>query len=141
MRKIISIAISTIILFSVSFISGCSDFEFNPLGKWTLIDDVVYHNNVEYSRDDINTNIFVLEYIFEKSGTGYILVDNTPIDSDFTYKYNNETLNITFVKTGTSLEYKISDDRTQMVNTTENEYINENGETVNVREIQTLSKN
>lgn len=117
MKKIISALVSVCLVFSMVILSGCSDFAFNPIGKWKLTDDILYDadgHEMSHETDDdmLNQNIF---YVFEKSGTGYKDINGTKTLT-FTYEYNDEEISVTFEQSDKTVKYKISDDGKTITN-------------------------
>ncbi len=110
LRRIISIAAAVSIgaLSSLSM-TGCSDFDFNPIGKWKLTSDKTFMDDKLYSeekigylmidagegKDPVPMYMGDLIYTFTKSGTGIITVYNekngNSFDAqDFTYEYDDK---------------------------------------------------
>ncbi len=102
--------ISGIIASAVS-LSGCSDFSFNPIGKWKLSSDIIYcdgkffsDEKPGYMKTALNDNsdpsyIYMgdLIYSFGKSGTGTVSVDDgksVTKTMDFTYTYTDKEVTI-----------------------------------------------
>ena len=50
MKKVISICIILTICLTSICISGCSDFAFNPIGRWSFVEDIYYSNDKPYSK-------------------------------------------------------------------------------------------
>ncbi len=87
--------------------SGCSDFDFNPIGNWTLssnktyIDDNLFKDDrpgymlmqTQDSAEPEYVYIGDLVYCFYKSGTGIMMMD-TPSQQiqtqEFTYEYTDK---------------------------------------------------
>lgn len=110
LRSFISVtaALCVGVLSAVSM-GGCSDFAFNPIGKWKLTGDRIYMDDKLYSeekpgylymdagegKEPIPIYMGDLIYTFTKSGTGVITVVNdvngTSFDTqDFTYEYDEK---------------------------------------------------
>ena len=133
MKKVISICIILTICLTSICISGCSDFAFNPIGRWSFVEDIYYSNDKPYSKvtseDDPAMKNFAV--VFEKSGTGYIdSGTKTPIR--FTYEYNEKEITMTItdrrnqnngsdISTNTELKYIVSDDKQTIKSVTKNE--------------------
>lgn len=145
MRKIISICIVLTICLTAICISGCSDFAFNPIGRWNFIEDVYYSNDKPYSKvtnkdDPSMKNVAI---VFEKSGTGYIdSGTKTPIR--FTYEYDEKEIKINItdsrnqnntLSSNNTIVYTVSDDKQTIKFATKNEKrTDENGNSVDFHE-------
>lgn len=148
MKKFICIILSIISLSSVMLMGGCSDFDFNPIGKWRLTDDIVYYDGVEAEHEAQDDMIYETYYVFEKCGTGYILVCDQMSDTrtlEFTYEYDNQDIVVTFTNisndgTQPTEKFTVSGDRTQIVDTTASEYTDEDGNIVQISEDIVLKK-
>ena len=78
MKKVISICIILTICLTSIFISGCSDFAFNPIGRWSFVEDIYYSNDKPYSKvtsedDPAMKNVAV---VFEKSDNMSLYSEN-----------------------------------------------------------------
>lgn len=116
MKKIIAITVSVLLLASL-MMSGCSDFTFNPIGKWAMTDDILYSNGKEIQHttaDDMIYKDFLI--IFEKSGTGYINVNGTKTNT-FTYEYTDNDVSVKFDRTGSVTKYTVSEDKKKIIKT------------------------
>ncbi len=92
MKKYICAFLSAAIIFSLIIMSGCSDFEFNPLGTWEYSEEIYYIDGKEVNRVEKNDMLYGgMKYIFEKSGTGYIDVANYR-SQEFTYDYDDKNV-------------------------------------------------
>ncbi len=116
MKKTVSFILSILMIVSLTLISGCSDFSFNPLGEWLWTDDILCYGDELKSHDTVETMPFELVYVFEKSGTGYIRSGGQKTLS-FTYEYDDE--NVTITTTGKKGEvsirkFQLSDDGKQL---------------------------
>lgn len=137
MKKFISVILSVGVFFSILLMGGCSDFAFNPLGKWLLTNSLYDDSTNQQMNYDI-------EYIFEKSGTGYAVADGNRTNITFTYEYDDDYVYIT-VKNPTgeiaeTQKYTVSDDGSKLVNTTTYEYTDENGNPYTYDMVITLTK-
>lgn len=124
---------------SILTLGGCSDFGFNPIGRWKFVLDELYIENsladsldIEKESDDsVISNMYI---VFEKSGTGYF--DNNGIKSQyFTYEYTQDTITMTFEPTAYQPEsfttsYKVIDDGKKIVYSDDMEFLDDEGETV-----------
>lgn len=94
MKRLACVLITVLIFVSSAFMSGCSDFEFNPVGHWRLTDDILYADGQEIEHDRPEDMAFkYFEYVFGKTGTGYIAVNGTKT-FDFTYEYEGNTVTV-----------------------------------------------
>lgn len=114
MKKFLRSLIITVLTICIAVLSavsmgGCSDFAFNPIGKWKLSSDKTYIDGEVYSdhkpgyllsaskKNEDPKWVYMgdLIYTFTKSGTGIISVynkdtgDNVEAE-DFTYEYNDK---------------------------------------------------
>lgn len=113
-RPITAFLLITGIVASVASMGGCSDFGFNPVGKWKLSSDKIYCDGKFFSdekpgymktslnNDDDPAFIYMgdLVYNFGKSGTGTVCVDDgksvtKTMDFTYTYSENEVTLHLT----------------------------------------------
>ena len=91
MKKIVIILSGLLTIALV--LGGCSDFAFNPVGRWTFSEQRIY-------TDDVLTDTlppdsgFSVALVFQKSGTGYI-DSGTKTTMPFTYDYTDSTVTIT----------------------------------------------
>ncbi len=93
MKKLLSIITAAAIGTSVFAMSGCDDFKFNPIGTWQNTEDILYdRDNIEYQHETLDT-LWDFYYIFEKSGTGYMIVEGERT-FNFTYEYDNNTITV-----------------------------------------------
>lgn len=129
--KIVHIFLAVIIASFAVLSSGCSDFGFNPLGRWIIESDIVIDNatNQPVEGEVINaeSQTFKQYYTFEKNGTGYISVEDVRA-IEFTYEYTENSVIVTTVEkknqnnsqfdmNSVDIEYKVSNDGITMVNT------------------------
>ena len=92
MKKYFSGLLSAVLILSLIVLSGCSDFDFNPLGRWEYHEEIYYVDGKEVRRVGKEDMAYdSMTYIFEKSGTGYIEVDDTHT-IDFTYDYDDKNI-------------------------------------------------
>lgn len=132
MKKIISVILFSIIFSSLFLMSGCSDFTFNPIGKWKL----------EIADEDYEDfNVYTFEYIFEKSGTGYITANGSYTNNIFTYEYDNDTVYISTKspkgEVSEAQAFKLKDDK---LISNGFEYTAENGQKINDGVVRILIK-
>ena len=112
MKKYVCCLLSIIILFSITAMSGCSDFSFNPLGTWEYYEEIYYIDGEEVERVGQEDMMYKsMKYIFEKSGTGYITVSDSRT-LDFTYDYNDKGVTVYVNTPKTSDSSKESSDDT-----------------------------
>lgn len=121
MKKVLR-AITALTLFCCIFtLSACSDFAFNPLGKWKFTSyiindeeciDSVYESNKIFSSEDPS-----LYWVFEKSGTAYMCIGDERLKerATYTYEYDEQSLRVyiydTFINEVTYIqEYTVSED-------------------------------
>lgn len=97
------------------FMSGCSDFAFNPIGKWENIETKTVDGlDVE---DPYTDRSFYL--IFRHDGTAYMTLGDTKLDLDFSYIYDDESVTITSKPQNSdnkpvSVKYKLKENGTIM---------------------------
>ena len=112
MKKFFAFLVGTALVISLS---GCSDFDFNPTGHWQFVSDTLYADGkiADIARAEDNSILADMKIVFEKSGTGYLTASGVRVD-DFTYSYDNEYINITFLENELHEEiaakFKVSDD-------------------------------
>lgn len=128
MKRIRAAALLLSGLVCMSVFSACSDFAFNPIGKWeftTMIDT----DGEEY---DVYEDIFSSKYhvylVFEKSGTAYFMYDDEVASEriTYTYEYDDESVTITAYDTYTDdvtvfSDYVVSDDGQTLTYTEESD--------------------
>lgn len=145
MRKIISVCVVlTICLISIC-ISGCSDFAFNPIGRWSFVENVYYSDDKLYSKvtDKDDPSMKNVAIVFGKSGTGYIdSGTKTPIR--FTYDYDEKEIRISIndsrnnnsgLSVNNDIVYIVSDDKQTIKLAAKNQkVVDENGNSVDFRE-------
>lgn len=113
-------------------LSGCSDFSFNPIGRWKADVLKIYEDGkLIETRDTKELGIQdQLELVFKKSGTGYI-DSGTKNNLDFTYDYTDSE--VTLNRHAKDAEpvvtvYKVTDNgNTLSVTLAEYEDLNKNG--------------
>lgn len=94
MKKVACTMLSALLFFSVMLMSGCSDFEFNPIGEWEFTTEIYYENGKEVERVEKDEMAFKgTKYIFEKSGTGYITIGDLRT-VEFTYEYDSDKVTL-----------------------------------------------
>ena len=92
MKRLLS-ALSAVLII-VTFLSGCSDFEFNPVGIWRLTEESLYVDDQLIQNEKKGQDgQYKLDYCFNKSGTGYITVNGSKT-LDFTYKYDGKSVTV-----------------------------------------------
>ena len=117
---------------------GCSDFAFNPVGRWEARKEILYADGtVQYSGDLAEGQYGVLPaLVFKKTGTGYI-DSGTKTTLEFTYEYTDDKVTIERAQTGTdqtvSVEYEVKDNGSSLVAVIEEYDGEENGKTVHYR--------
>lgn len=95
MKKIITI-MAAVIAAVLLTMSGCSDFAFNPIGRWEAAEMRTYENGKlsdTKDADDMGGSVKTA-LVFKKSGTGYI-DSGTRSKLDFTYDYNDSEVTVT----------------------------------------------
>ena len=94
--------------------SGCSDFTFNPIGKWENIETKTVDGlDVE---DPYDRSFYL---IFRHDGTAYMTLGDTKLDVDFSYIYDDESVTITSKPQNSdnkpvSVKYKLKENGTVM---------------------------
>lgn len=121
MKRIFSFILAVWVAVFAALMSGCSDFGFNPLGKWYIALDEVYADGKVITSIESEKMIYKSYYVFEKTGTGYILVEDLRT-FDFVYDYTDETVNVTTLAKAENsmtqenfMEYKVAEDGKSMV--------------------------
>ncbi|MGN0538020.1 MAG: hypothetical protein ACI4M3_08605 [Acutalibacteraceae bacterium] len=120
MKKILRVITALTLLCCILMLSACSDFDFNPLGKWKFTSyivnneeciDMVHNTNKLFSPEDPS-----LYWVFEKNGTAYMLMGNEKLQerTTYTYEYDKQNINIYVYDTFTNeidyiQEYTISE--------------------------------
>ena len=152
MKKILSAIFSVIMMISICSMTGCSDFDFNPIGVWEYTDEVLYVDGKEFLHRTKETMQYEsMQYIFEKSGTGYITVDGDRALS-FTYDYDDSKIILHMLKPKDNkhlddpdefidMIYTLQSDKNKMVRTQKDSAKDENGKLVNLKAEYTLTKN
>ena len=112
LRALLIITLTLCIAFLSSVtMGGCSDFDFNPIGKWKLTSDKTYLDGKLYldnkpgymlmdageGKEPVPVYMGDLIYTFTKSGTGIISVYNDVTGQsydaqDFTYEYDEKNV-------------------------------------------------
>lgn len=110
MKKRLSAAIIAVFVACGSiFMSGCSDFSFNPIGKWENIETKTI-DGIEI-KDPYELSFYL---IFRHDGTAYMtLGDQYIIKSEFSYIYDDEKIVITSKEENRgSAEYTVKENGT-----------------------------
>ncbi len=121
---------------SAVIMSGCSDFDFNPVGKWTLSENNLYVGDDLVDHMDKGSFIYETNYVMEKCGTGYILVSGERM-RDFTYEYEKNSVTIHINEKGQAvvdLKLDVSDDGKTLTRADMQRYLDEDGNNVVCRE-------
>ncbi len=123
MKKIISVIMIIAMLAAMTVMSGCSDFSFNPLGKWYIISDDLYNGDklLESTKFQDEHSFDQMAFVFEKSGTGYFQIDDMDVDNRqyFTYEYDDETVTVTYQTDDPDVQpvtLHVSEDKEEIVN-------------------------
>lgn len=133
-----AIILSLLVTALIFIMSGCSDFSFNPIGRWEAKEQRLYENDKITDTMKFNDNSArIPALVFKKSGTGYI-DSGTKNTLGFTYEYNDNEVTITRSAAGNdpvTTVYQVRDNGTSLV-VTLNEYDAEeaSGKTTHVRE-------
>lgn len=111
-KSIASVIIITVLCtLSPVSMSGCSDFDFNPIGSWKITSDKIYddgkffsdekpgylHTVNEETKESEWVYIGDIIYTFGKSGTGIVSVDDQKErvqTQEFTYEYTDKQVTI-----------------------------------------------
>lgn len=92
MKKLYAVILSMLVLCGSVFMSGCSDFAFNPIGKWENVQTTINGEKFEGILDK-NTKIC---WVFCHNGTAYITVDGEHAkNSDYSYTYTDKQVILT----------------------------------------------
>ncbi len=130
---ILLISILTLLLFTVS---GCSDFEFNPIGTWNSSEQRLYADGELMDTTSLENGTQV-SLVFKKSGTGYIDA-GTDNKHGFTYTYDSKEVSITRTDTPADPRdghavYQVENGGSSLLSVQEFDTENENGKTVHCR--------
>ncbi len=109
MKKIYAIILSMLVLCGSVFMSGCSDFAFNPIGKWENIESKTTEGvKIE---DPYNQSFYL---VFRHDGTAYMMLgDEYLIKSEYSYTYDDEKIVLTSKEENrVSVEYTIKENGT-----------------------------
>ena len=100
MKRMISVMTALAMLGTMIMMSGCSDFSFNPIGKWYLVSDELYNGDklLESTYFQEEHSFDQMAFVFEKSGTGYFQIDDLDVENRkyFTYEYDDDTVTVTY---------------------------------------------
>lgn len=118
MKRMISIISAAAVCAAALTLGGCSDFSFNPIGKWTLDKTVVRwkDNIIDTAKYDENT----MSLVFGKSGTGTKkMLGDSSLDKSFAFETEDTTVRVSyknFAENDDSIEiYQLSDDGKSLV--------------------------
>ena len=117
MKRTIAIALAVIAAVLLT-LSGCSDFSFNPIGRWEVSEMRLYEDgSIKETKDTKQLGMSSgVALVFKKSGTGYIdSGSGNPLD--FTYNYNDSEVIISrSVNDSPPIEtkYRVIDDGTSL---------------------------
>lgn len=147
MKRIICIILTIITAVSVAAMSGCSDFAFNPIGTWKYTDDILYVDGKETKHIHSDEMMYKeMEYIFEKSGTGYVKV-NGERSLNFTYDYKDDEVimhsaNPFHPEENYDLKYKLvyTDNTKKLIRTVEDSVDSGEGGKIQLKEEFVLTK-
>lgn len=105
MKKLCAAALAALVLCGSGLMSGCSDFAFNPIGKWENVSDT----------DSLYDESFYL--VFRHNGTAYMtLGDEYVNNSELSYTYDDEKVVITNKKNSSAVEYTVKENGTVLEN-------------------------
>lgn len=131
MKRIIAITAAVIAAVLLTM-SGCSDFAFNPIGRWEAVEMRTYEDGkmIETADQKELGGAGRSALVFKKSGTGYI-DSGTRNNLEFTYDYNDSEITVTRSVNGLDpvvTKYKVTDNgSTLTVTLSEFEDLNSNG--------------
>ena len=91
MKKLYAVIISILVLCGSVFMSGCSDFEFNPIGKWENVQTIIDGKKFEGILD----NDAKICFVFQHNGIAYMTVGGERIKNDYSYTYTDEQVTLT----------------------------------------------
>ena len=138
MKKTIAI-IAAVIAAVLLTLSGCSDFAFNPVGRWEAVEMKIYEDgklSETKSIDELGSSVQAA-LVFKKSGTGYI-DSGTRNKLDFTYDYNDSEVKVSRSANGSDpveTVYTVSDNGSALsVTVSEYEATNSKGTESTYRE-------
>lgn len=105
MKKRVAIVGLIITVMTALLISGCSDFGFNPIGRWKLTENRLYvgetlKDKLTPDKDPRMNNVSI---VFEKSGTGYV-DSGSENKTNFTYDYGDDVITIYYPNKQKGLE-------------------------------------
>lgn len=116
MKKNLRLILIVSMIFCISIFSACSDFAFNPLGKWKFESYTV--NGEEHIKEAMGVySDSSLYLVFEKSGTAYFMMNDEQLDmrTTYTYEYDDNTITLTVYDTLTKVselqQYTVSADK------------------------------
>ena len=115
MKKLISAVAVTVVVLALCF-SGCSDFGFNPIGRWNLTEDRIYYGDkldtvITHKDDPMMKN---LALVFEKSGTGY-RDSGTKNKTGFTYDYDDSKVTVYYQLDNKKVVCSVSKDQKSII--------------------------
>lgn len=116
MKKFTIALLSGVLAVLLFTLSGCADFAFNPIGRWTLTERRVYIGD-RLDETKPNESYRQTALVFKKSGTGYIDGGNS-VHIDFTYEYTDNEVTIRLNKNDENVPptvYHLSDDGKALV--------------------------
>lgn len=125
MKKILRVITALTLLCCILMLSACSDFDFNPLGKWKFTSytvngeeciDTINDSNKTYHPEDP-----FIYWVFEKSGTAYMVIGNEKLKERTTYTYDYDKQNVRIY---------VYDTFTNKIDNVQEYTISENGQTI-----------
>lgn len=112
-KRLFTAIIAMLVVCGSIFMSGCSDFSFNPIGKWENIETKTI-DGVKI-QDPYDKSFYL---IFRHDGTAYMMLGDQYIDkSEFSYTYDDEKIVITSKENSGSVEYTVKDNGTVIEST------------------------
>ncbi len=143
MKKILISILLVALTMTSLFLSGCSDFNFNPTGRWNFSEDLLYINDELAEKTTAENDIRMnnVSIVFEKSGTGYI-DSHTKSKIKFTYEYNNNEVTVIMPDKSDNpnkpdnrrIKYMVSDDWKTLSRIDTQTITDENGKKITYRE-------
>ena len=135
-RKLVA---SLMILFVfVLALGGCSDFAFNPIGRWNVAEERLYADGeLEYTKDVKDFEFGgQTALVFKKTGTGYI--DSGAKEKlNFTYEYTDKNITINLAAhqaiPETTVVYETAENGSEIIATTQEFDDEKNGKKIHYK--------
>lgn len=86
-------ALTALLLLVIMSMGGCADFAFNPIGRWTFVEQRLYTDGTLTDTLPPEQG-HTVSLVFKKSGNGYI-DSGTKDTMSFTYEYTDKDVTVT----------------------------------------------